>query len=296
MKNNKYGFIYKTTCLINKKIYIGQRMIREGWGKNSNQNYLGSGTEFLKDLEHYGRKNFKRKILEYCNSAKNLNKREVYWIAYFDSRNSIIGYNKTIGGVHPPMSNRHHTPESKLAMRLKKLGKPAWNKGVKRSSESIVKQKVSRKKNKNIKPPWNKGKKMSKEFSLKLSKSLKGKYPSPFKGVKGRYNSTTIEKIRKASIGNTNMLGKKHSAEAKLKMSISHKANPSDQGYKTVQIDPDTNSFIKIFKSRKEAVKETNILINYRALVLQKGLSGGFKWRYIKDLTKTEIKNQKIKG
>lgn len=48
----KYGMIYKTTCLVNDKIYIGQtRHIDD-------DKYLGSGTAFLKALRKYGRKKF----------------------------------------------------------------------------------------------------------------------------------------------------------------------------------------------------------------------------------------------
>lgn len=39
------GFIYKTTCLVNGKIYIGKH---EG---NCNDNYLGSGELFLKAVK-----------------------------------------------------------------------------------------------------------------------------------------------------------------------------------------------------------------------------------------------------
>ena len=43
------GFIYKTTCLVNGKIYIGKH---EG---SENDNYLGSGEIFSLALRKYGK-------------------------------------------------------------------------------------------------------------------------------------------------------------------------------------------------------------------------------------------------
>ena len=60
------GFIYKTTCLINGKIYIGKH---EG---SESDNYLGSGTVFEFALKKYGRKNFKREILRRCETLHEL--------------------------------------------------------------------------------------------------------------------------------------------------------------------------------------------------------------------------------
>ena len=49
----KYSFIYKTTNLINGKIYIGQHTT-----DNINDRYLGSGVYFLRAVKKYGKKNF----------------------------------------------------------------------------------------------------------------------------------------------------------------------------------------------------------------------------------------------
>jgi len=84
--------IYKTTNLINGKIYIGKY-------KGKNKNYLGSGTLFKKALEKYGKENFSREVIEDdIVDDKYLCEREVYWIAFYNSTNLDIGYNLTIGG------------------------------------------------------------------------------------------------------------------------------------------------------------------------------------------------------
>jgi group I intron endonuclease len=84
--------IYKTTNLLNGKIYIGQT------SKDLNTNYLGSGKVVIKAIKKYGKSNFKREVLEECDSKEYMNNREKYWIQHFDSINRNIGYNVSIGG------------------------------------------------------------------------------------------------------------------------------------------------------------------------------------------------------
>lgn len=84
--------IYLTINLINGKIYIGQ-LTRIGL-----HGYLGSGARFKKALKKYGKQNFTRVTLCYCDNQEDLNKMEIYWIAYFNSTDAKIGYNVTTGG------------------------------------------------------------------------------------------------------------------------------------------------------------------------------------------------------
>ena len=71
--------IYKTTNLINGKIYVGK-------DSNDNPNYLGSGIVLKNAIDKYGRKSFKKEILEICDLS-NINDREIYWIAKLNARN-----------------------------------------------------------------------------------------------------------------------------------------------------------------------------------------------------------------
>ena len=52
-------FIYKTTNLINKKIYIGQVSV-----SNKPSTYFGSGTIIKRVVKKYGKCNFIREIIE----------------------------------------------------------------------------------------------------------------------------------------------------------------------------------------------------------------------------------------
>ena len=78
--------IYKTINLINGKIYVGQDY-------NNRDNYLGSGKIILKAIKKYKKENFKKEILEECNSQEELDEKEKYWILKLDSTNPNIGYN-----------------------------------------------------------------------------------------------------------------------------------------------------------------------------------------------------------
>lgn len=61
-----YGIIYKTTNLVNGKIYIGQHRC----DTDEFDGYLGSGSEILKAIDEFGKENFKRETLKICNNQK----------------------------------------------------------------------------------------------------------------------------------------------------------------------------------------------------------------------------------
>lgn len=83
--------IYKTTNLVNGKVYIGRDL-------KNNPLYIGSGKVFLRAIEKYGRENFRKEIIEQCSSVEELNEREKYWISFFNSTDKSIGYNIMEGG------------------------------------------------------------------------------------------------------------------------------------------------------------------------------------------------------
>lgn len=96
MRKEKIYYIYKTTNLINGKMYIGQR--GSFYNPELDIEYLGSGKLFNRSLNKDGKNNFIKEILEVC-SKESLDDREKYWIAFFNTfYNSEIGYNLTKGG------------------------------------------------------------------------------------------------------------------------------------------------------------------------------------------------------
>ena len=78
--------IYKITNKINGKSYIGQSIhIEERWKEHLYRN--SSHISLIKlALQKYGVDNFTFEVIEEC-SPEELDKKEIYWIKYFDTYN-----------------------------------------------------------------------------------------------------------------------------------------------------------------------------------------------------------------
>lgn len=70
-KEKKYHFIYKTTNLLSGRYYIGMHST-----DNLEDGYLGSGRRLKYSINKYGKDNFKREILEFCENREELKQRE----------------------------------------------------------------------------------------------------------------------------------------------------------------------------------------------------------------------------
>jgi hypothetical protein len=71
INKRKYHFIYKTTCSLTGKYYIGMHST-----DNLDDGYLGSGRRLRYSIRKYGPENHTREILEYCSSREELASRE----------------------------------------------------------------------------------------------------------------------------------------------------------------------------------------------------------------------------
>lgn len=88
---NRVMVIYKTTNLINGKIYIGKDV------KNK-PSYYGSGKILLLSIKKYGKKNFKKEIIDTATDFNELSKKEIFWVSHYSSTDRSIGYNICLGG------------------------------------------------------------------------------------------------------------------------------------------------------------------------------------------------------
>ena len=89
--------IYKIENLINHKVYIGQsRHISERWRAHRTK-YQIDDTHLYRSMRKYGIENFSFTVIEEC-SIEDLDNREKYWIAYYNSTDENKGYNRTDGG------------------------------------------------------------------------------------------------------------------------------------------------------------------------------------------------------
>lgn len=108
-----FGFIYKITNLINKKVYIGQttlspyvRFVRHCL---SNEKTM----PICHAIKKYGRDNFNIEVLVTCSDRENLNKFEKIIIKKYKTLDNKIGYNISQGG-NPVMTEAGRKKLSEL--------------------------------------------------------------------------------------------------------------------------------------------------------------------------------------
>ena len=124
-----YGYIYKTTNLIDGLIYIGQKKSPKFLGNS----YLGSGKLLRRAVKKYGQSSFRVELLEIIDCPELMDSREIYWIKYFNSTDHSVGYNiseggfvnRTFVGENNPFYGKHHSEESRKKNSDKHKGKVA---------------------------------------------------------------------------------------------------------------------------------------------------------------------------
>lgn len=129
------GYIYKTTNLVNNKIYVGQHKVKDD---QLDPNYFGSGKLILEALQKYGKENFTCEIITWCETEKELEDKEIYYIQFFKSTVRDGNYHMSDGGFVPRLSgelngnyNKHrpHTEEEKKHLsEVTKNHKPTFTK------------------------------------------------------------------------------------------------------------------------------------------------------------------------
>jgi len=70
-RQKKYHYIYKTTCILTNRYYIGMHST-----DNIDDNYLGSGKRLWNSINYHGRENHKKEILEFFSNREELKLRE----------------------------------------------------------------------------------------------------------------------------------------------------------------------------------------------------------------------------
>ena len=135
--------IYKTTNLVNGKIYVGKH-------NKDNDNYLGSGKILKQAIKKYGKKNVKRETLENV-TEENWIEREIFHIEDNDARNFEVGYNLSEGGKgagsdkNNPMYGRKHTEESKRKISDSLSGEKSVWFGRRHTEQTLAKMRLAAK-------------------------------------------------------------------------------------------------------------------------------------------------------
>lgn len=128
-----YGFVYRTKNLLNGKFYIGKRRLL---GNYKDKSYFGSSIALLADIDKYGRENFQRQIIKYCETKEELD----YWERRLTeilnpTLSSEVGYNRRFG-------NGKLSDEVK-----KKIGKGNKGKVISEEARKIISKKLMGNKN-----------------------------------------------------------------------------------------------------------------------------------------------------
>ncbi len=118
--NNKCG-VYKITCMVNNKIYIGSsKNIYQRWKDHNNDliNKRHINSHLQKDWNKYGKDNFKFEIVEFCNE-EDVRNREQFYIDSTNCCDRNIGYN-----INPTVDNTIVSEETKtkISNSVKQLG------------------------------------------------------------------------------------------------------------------------------------------------------------------------------
>jgi group I intron endonuclease len=174
MTNNKnvYGIIYKVTCDINGKVYIGQTTKTLYMRKAQHKcrlKYNDKRTIFSCALIDEGFENFTWEIVAVANNQDELDRKEEYYIKKYKSNDLKFGYNDRGGGTYFKMSLLQKQKLS-LAHKGKIVGDSTRQKlriastGRKHTNET--KRKIS---------VGHKGKKLTEEHKQKLSVAKRGK-------------------------------------------------------------------------------------------------------------------------
>ena len=211
------GFIYKTTCLVNGKIYVGKHQGSES------DNYLGSGTVFELALKKYGKKNFRREILRRCKTLHELKVWEHVYIKKYHSQDPNIGYNIADGDVNTTEFNPMKIPEVCEKVRKALTGRKVTDETKRKMSNSSPRRKWTEEQKMNLSKKMS-GRKFTEEHKQKLREAKLGKKGELSNSWGRKWSEEDRKRLSISHLGQISaMKGKHHTEESKEKMSKSQK-------------------------------------------------------------------------
>lgn len=125
-KAQKYHYIYKITCNVTKKYYIGMHSCSD-----LEDGYMGSGTRLRYSIKKHGIENHTKQILEFLPDRKSLAERERE-IVNQDMLNEDLCMNLKIGGYGGLSDSKDHAYKFHAAG-----GRAVWQLLSKRNAERL---------------------------------------------------------------------------------------------------------------------------------------------------------------
>lgn len=229
MIEEKIGYVYLTTNLLNGKQYIGQHL-HNGFDTK----YKGSGTYITNAINKYGWDNFKCEVLQWCTTQTQLNEVEDNCIRLYGTL-FPNGYNLKGGGA-----NGKYSKESCNKMSKTRKGKKLSEQHCKSISESHVGHTVSEETRKKISEA-HKGRTPSEETRKKMSEAQKIRKRKPL-------SEETKQKISEAN------KGRKLTDEQYKKLCDSHKGKT--QSEETIKKRVEKLKGHKVSKEARERISK----------------------------------------
>jgi group I intron endonuclease len=158
--------VYKATCSITNKCYIGQTIydLNSRIAGHISDMIHKNSCHFHHALNKHGLMNFAWSILQECSSIEDLNEYEEWWIDVHDSFKN--GYNMTTGGGNCQLSKEH---KEKISKALKGIPGTWLGRQLSKEHKENIGKAVSGKNNGNY------NRQFSEEHKRKISKSKLGK-------------------------------------------------------------------------------------------------------------------------
>ena len=117
--------IYKITCLVNQKVYIGQtsEKMEKRFARHMGYQKEEHDTKFYRAIRKYGKENFKIEAIDYANTQEELDEKEIYYIHLYDSVKKGYNSKDSIGKCGgDTLSEHQNIKEIKEKIRQSKMG------------------------------------------------------------------------------------------------------------------------------------------------------------------------------
>lgn len=300
------GYIYKITCLVNGKVYIGQTVrplesrlyyhFRDATKRNLN-------TALCQAIRKYGKENFKIDLVEEVQGINKkllkhkLDELERKYIKEFDSY--LNGYNCTLGGdgtlgfklseEHKKKIYRgkgwHHSEETKNKISKKRLGRKLSKETIEKIKEARAKQVFTEEYYKNLRESMKKFRKKVAQYDF--DGNLVNIYDSiTIASEKTGINDSSISSVchnKRQSAGGYywRFVNNNEIINSKIDLQINIRAIEESKPKSVIQYDKNGNVVAK-YNSIREASKLTGIVLSsiVETCKGKRRTAGGYIWRY----------------
>lgn len=213
--------IYKTTNLINGKVYVGQ-------DSRNRPKYYGSGKYIRRAIKKYGKENFKKEIMAWCYTKKHLNFLEQLYIDTFNTK-VPNGYNLTDGGE----GTLGFKPSEETRKKLSDAGRNITEETRCKRSATLNGHEISEETKKKISKSLT-GRKLSEEHKQKIGRKGENNpmFGKTFKHTDKWKKDASKRKKGRFTGSNHPMFGKSQSDESNKKRSDSLKNRVITWGWK----------------------------------------------------------------